>query len=232
MEITNQIHQVYVPQAALIVYHMKDNSSSGSYYLESRNIKSDGTLGVAKPVSRKFMTALVKNFKDVHEMHPCGPIPTNMLYADPTIGVEKYIWWNPPARKTLYFHKETGMEEAEYNMPGTIFVIQNNKLSVYAYKGKRPVAKTQLLHGPFYNYYNNGSVCTGNARKQWPSKIHWSDIIEHWEAIFWNSINSHTIDNPMKKGYVLNTELKKSMDAPFDTDTLRETKINLESLLK
>ena len=190
MEITEQIKKTYLPNSALIVYRLESETyQHGDYYMETRKIRKDGTLGPAQPISRKFLTALVKEYKNVCEMKPFGPIPKNLIYADATLGHEKYIWWNPPMRKTLYFSDGTGMEENEYNMPGTVFVVQQNELSVYAFKGRKPGNKTRLLYGPFYNYYKSGKICTGSAKKEWPGTIRWDDIITHWEAIFWNSIN-------------------------------------------
>lgn len=232
MDITENLQMTYIPKAALIVYQTS-NTEGGHYYMETRKILADGSYGEAKPVSRKFVLSLIQEFRDEHEQKlPSGPLPENFLYADPRIGHEKYVWWNPPQKRPQFFKKGLGMKDGDYYMPGVIYCVKNGHLAVYAFKGKKPNPKQKLLFGPFYNYYEDGGICLGSAHVDWPAVVTWKDIAEHYEKLFWASVNSHTMKNPMKKGYVLNAELKKSIEAPFDIDSLLSTTFTINELLR
>lgn len=232
--VTDQINMVYTPKAALIVYvNDKPNpySSESKYYLETRPVKGDGSLGCAKPVSRKFIRQMVQTFRSEGERLPHGPLPANLLYANPALGRECYVWWNPPRKRKMYFTSNIPMTETEYNVPGTIYRVQGGALEVYCFKGRRPKPNDPLLYGPFYNYYNHGGICLGSAKLAWPANITWQDVIDHWERIFWDSENSHMMYNPCTEGHNLNLVLKDAIDKPFDISLLRSAGKKVCSLL-
>lgn len=230
--ITDIITQSFTPTAVLVAYKKDSGYSGENYYLETRPVKKDGSLGAAKPVSIRFVQKLATSFSGKLEVRPHGIMPANMLFADSRIGVETYIWWTAPGKRKLFFSKDTGMEEGEYNLPGCIFVANKEKLYVFCFEGYKPFEETKLLYGPFYNYYDDGHLCLGNAHTQWPKEIKWKDIQEHWEKLFWASENSHTITNPLKDGAILAVELNQSRNRPFNTKVLKETNLTLEQLIK
>ena len=231
-DITDSIKQTYNPCGAIIIYEAESYNCENRYYIESRPIKKDGTLGVAKPVSKSFIQGIAKTFKSEEEMQPHGPMPANFLFADSRIGQEVYIWWTPPAQKSLHFTEGIAIKEGTYWMPGCVWVAKKDRLSVYCYAGKKPTLKTKLLYGPFFNYYDDAGICLGNAHVEWPDDITWKDIQQHWEKLFWGSINSHTICNPMKEKQSLVLAIKDAAEKPFNTALLKEKKMNLETLLK
>jgi PRTRC genetic system protein B len=233
--ITDHLRDVFIPKAALIVYENQNGerySNEKRRYLETRPVKEDGSLGCAKPVSKKFIHALVDAFRREGERIPHGPMPQNILYANPALGTECYVWWNPPRKRKMYFTKDIPMDEAEYNVPGTIYKACGDSLQVYCFKGKRPKPGDALLYGPFYNYYGHGGICLGSAKLDWPGNVTWQTVLDHWERIFWDSENSHMMHNPCKKGHNLNLALKDALDNPFDTDILLDTGKKVSSLLK
>ena len=225
--ITEDLGKIYQPAAALIVYKTKDNE----YYLESRKIKEDGTMGAAKPVSRKFLCAIAKEYREANETTPHGLMPETMLYADSRLGKEKYIWWSEPRKVHMCFSEKVGLADGVYNMPGCVYVADSERIRVFAFEGRKPRKNQKLLMGPFFNYYSDGGICLGNARVEWSSDITWKEIQEHWEKLFWASENSHMIDNPMKEGKNLILAMKDAADKPFDTSLLKESGMTLESLL-
>lgn len=227
--ITRSLSDNYIPKAALIAYK---NEVSNNYYLETRTIDKAGYLGYAKPVSRKFMHALVKNFRDTNETTPHGMMPPNMLFADSRLGKETYIWWTKPQKVHQNFSKSVGMPDETYNMPGCIFIAEAGRLKVFCFSGPRPSANKYLLHGPFYNYYENGDICLGSAKVEWSKDITWEEIQKHFEKLFWASENSHMIFNPMKDKINLNIALKQAITKPFDTSLLQPCKKTLNQILK
>ena len=234
--ITQQLNNVYRPVAGLFVY--KDNSggysggANAAYYLETRPVKNDGTLGPARPVSREFITQLVMAFRAEGEKIPHGVMPSNMLFADSRLGLEHYVWYTPPGPRMLYFSNDKiPVENREYNMPGCVYCVYGNRLYVYAFKGKKPSPSTKLLYGPFYNYYADGAICLGSAKTKFPDVITWKSIMDYWETLFWKSENSHMMKNPMKENLNLNIAIKNAAEKPFDTDGLLETGFTIAKLL-
>lgn len=220
-KITKQLmNATYAPKAALIAFANEDND----YYLETREILENGDMGPAKPLTFGFINELLKGYSKSYSATPYGPLPHNMLYADTRPGQEKYIWWNPPMKRNQTFVKDLAMEDGEYPMPGVIYAVNNDKLFIYAFAGKRPKKNTVLLKGPFFNYYGNCSVCLGNARCELPKDLKWDDLLKAWENLFWNSVNSHTMNGADSVKGNLTTILKEHKDKDtFDTSLLVKT---------
>jgi PRTRC genetic system protein B len=154
-----------------------------------------------------------------------------MLHADPRLGSERFVWWDPPGKRELFFLEGLGLDDTVYNMPGTVFLVTGKTLTVYAFKGARPSGKTPLLRGPFFNYYEDCRICVGSAKVDWPRDITWQTIIDHWEKVFWNSVNAHMISNPMKEGHNLVLSLKEAVNKPYDTGALRPAGLTLASII-
>ena len=148
--ITDTLDCEYRPEAALVVYK-KHGYRDSEYYLETRPVRADGILGAGKPVSREFIRKIAMSFRADGEMSPHGTMPRNMLHADPRLGSERFVWWNPPGKRELFFLEGLGLDDTVYNMPGTVFLVTGKTLTVYAFKGARPSGKTPLLRGPFFN---------------------------------------------------------------------------------
>lgn len=228
--ITEEIGREYRPSVVMTVYETSSGyGGDRRYYLETRKIRSDGRLGAAKPVSRRFIRGIAESFKDEGEQRPHGRIPGNLLVADARLGCERYVWWDPPCRRMLYFSAELGLEDREYWMPGVVFAVSGQTLYAYAFKGKRLRPETPLLYGPFFNYYESRMVCLGNARAEMPSDVTWQSVIDHWETLFWKSTNMHLMCNPTEGN--LTVALKAAINAPYDCSTLRKTGMKLKELL-
>lgn len=231
--ITEDITAKYAPKVALIVYQTNEGYEKKSF-LECRPIKENGTLGVARPVSRKFMIELTKAFviEEKDGNSPYGPMPENILAVDTRLGSERFVWWTPPGPRSQYFKDDLSMKDGQYNMPGCIYLVQRQSLYVFCFEGNRPDPAKKLLFGPFFNYYDDGRICLGSAKTDYPKDLTWKNIQKYWETLFWNSANAHMICNPMKEGINLTIALKESADKPFNTKQLRETNITLKSLLE
>ena len=135
-ELTRKLRTLLHPRAALIVYaEENDNHSTDDdgYFIEVRDIDENGTMGEGRPVTVEFMNELVRGYSESHSVTPYGRIPSNLLWFDPRKGSEKYIWYNPPQKRMMFFHDILKIESAEYNLPGVIYEAGENRLNVYAY---------------------------------------------------------------------------------------------------
>lgn len=234
-DLTEKTFTVTQPKAAIIVYEEqiripeKAPKSTGNRSLEVRPVRSDGTLGAGRPVSRKFICDLLKSFSAEDAQTPHGPMPDNVLYADYRPGREKFIWYTPPGKRMRYFQKELGLKDGDYCVPGCLYVASGGSLQVYAFAGRKPRGTTRLLWGPFFNQYDD-HVCLGNAKAR-TGEITWEGIQTYWESLFWNSIDSHMGSiRGTKENLVLT--IKKYRDSPFDCKELVPTKFRLNNLLK
>lgn len=220
------------PEAALIAYTYKDEYRHVEYYLESRKIGENGLMGAGKPVSGKFIQALVKGFAVEASSTPHGNIPKQVLYSDTRKNQEKYVWYSPPCRKFMYFKDNLNIENGEYCIPGLIWTVRNDSLYLYSYMSKRVSPGMQLFSAPFFNVSpKDGDVCLGNAKLKLPENPSFQSFIKYWEDLFFLSEFSHLRgDNPTKTNLVL--AVKRSAEV-FNYDELIPVRnLKLNKLLK
>ena len=167
-ELTQKLRTLLHPRAALIAYSgEKDNSyaSDNNYFVEIRDIDDNGMMGEGRPVTVDFRNELVRGYSESHSTTPYGRIPPNMLWCDPRKGSERYIWYNSPQKRMMFFKESLQVENAKYNLPGVIYVAGGSSLSIYAYKDKKLTEKTELYAAPFFNV-TGANVCLGSAKAE------------------------------------------------------------------
>ncbi|OUQ51633.1 PRTRC system protein B [Alistipes sp. An116] len=234
-ELTRKLRTLLRPKAALIVY-VRDNDNhyayGDTYFIEVRDINENGMMGEGRPVTVEFMNGLVRNYSETHGSTPYGRLPSNLLYADSRKGSEKYIWYNPPGKRMMYFVSDLGIENAEYDLPGIIYEAKDSHLDVYAYKDDRPDRETVLYAAPLFNV-TGSSVCLGSARIEKPRDMTYTNLLEYWERKFWLTEFSHlgSLGNPTKSNLVLVT--KAARNHPFDPNELKPlNNLKLKDILK
>lgn len=234
-ELTKKLRTLLHPRAALIVYAQEAdsyNAYKNSYFIEVRDIDVNGIMGEGRPVTVEFMNELVKGYSERHSTTPYGRIPDNLLWCDPRKGSERYIWYNPPQKRMMFFYENLGIENAEYNLPGIIYVTGESSLKVYAYKDKVLSDDTELYAAPFFNV-TGADVCLGSAKIEKPKDLTYTNLLEYWEKKFWLTEFSHLGGggNPTKSYLVLVTKAAK--DKPFNLDELKPlNKLKLKDILK
>jgi PRTRC genetic system protein B len=229
-KLTEQLKSLYRPKAALIAYQ-GENARTSEYFLELRQIDKNGVMSEAMPVTYDFMNDIAANFSEAYSGIPSGILPENILFADTRKGHEKYIWWNPPRKRMMYFVRNLGIENTEYHVPGIIYVAKESTLAIYACKDKKPKESSELFRAPFFNT-SKDSVCLGVAKLKKPSNPAWSDLLEYWEKKFWLTEFSHLGggNNPTKSNLVLVTKAAKDKD--FNLDELTPLNKKLKDILK
>lgn len=228
-KLTKQINTMLQPRAALIAY---STDGGGTHFLELRSIDDEGVMSEGRPVTVEFINELIKGYSERHSSTPHGRIPSNMLWSDTRKGNEKYIWYNPPQKRMMFFKESLKIENAEYNLPGVIYEVGKECMSIYAYKDKEPTPETELYAAPFFNV-TGASVCLGSAKIDKPSNLTYDKLLEYWEKKFWLTEFSHlgAGGNPTKSNLVLVTKAAK--DAPFDFEELKPlNKLKLKDILR
>ncbi len=226
--LTEEILSLLVPKVVLIAYE-NQHEHGDKYFLEMRTIGEDGTMGAGQPVTCEFLRELSETYSGKNNTTPAGAIPVNLLYADTRKGSEKYIWWNPPCKRVMYFVNSLGIPDGEYHVPGVIYEAGEGRLNIYAFTDEVPTPDTKLYEAPFLNT-SGGGVCLGTATLKRPASPTYGQIMEYWEDRFWLSKFSHRGGNSTKSGIVAATIA--ATDRPFDTKELKQTGTTLKSLYK
>lgn len=230
-ELTNQIQQIMLPKAALIAYECQGNGySQPRNYLELRPINEKGRMGAGIPVTYEFMNSLVESYTESMNGIPHGRIPENILWCDTRKGHEKYIWYNPPQKRKMFFRTNLNIPDGTFNVPGIVYVAEQDSLDVHVFKGKQPEDKTELYLAPFFNV-NGADVCLGSSSLEKPQDMDFYGLLEYWEKRFWLSEFSHLggSSNPTRSNLVSVTE--QARNHPFDYTELRSSNKQLKDLL-
>lgn len=226
-EILEGTAQQYVPQMALIFYAADQDAGDPAYYIETRRIRH-GVMGAGTPISRECISDIASSFSRELSVCPTGKIPPNLLFADSRPGRLKYIWYNPPGRRHMFFAGALAIPSGQYHVPGIVYAACGERLDVYAFKGEKPQEK--LYKAPFFNT-TDGAVCLGNSRTSYPQNPSFTDILDYWEKMFWLTEFTHLggSSNPTRNNLVHVTTQSKEH---FDCEELIEMKITLTHLLR
>lgn len=230
-ELSKKIQQTMIPKAALIAYECDTIDYSQSLnYLELRPINAKGQMGAGIPVTYQFMNSLVESYTESMNEIPHGHIPQNMFWCDSRKGNERYIWYNPPRVREMYFKSSLNIPDGTFNVPGIIYIVKEEHMDIYAFKGKVPKEQTELYQAPFFNT-TGASVCLGNSSLEKPQDMDFFKLQEYWEKRFWLSEFSHLggNKNPTHNNLVSVTE--QARNHPFNYDELKSFGKKLKDLL-
>lgn len=152
----------------------------------------DDALSAGKPLTvetAKTLFNFVNNIDNIDHYSFSGMIPKNVLTYKTD---EKYIIWQTPAEiKNIIYKEGLPISSGEYFVPRLIWKLNGNKLSIWAIKEDIKSEKDKLYNAPFFNIYNDGSICMGSA-KFLEGSYDYAKIIKKAENGFWNSTFTHT----------------------------------------
>lgn len=229
-KIIKTITDVYQPFAAIIAYKTGEEYNK-DYYLEKRDI-TNGVMGAGKPLTENMVSVLVKNVTAANpqlDKSLYGAVPENVLYCDTRMEKDKLVWYHGPEERFVYFIKSLNIPNGKMKVPGLLYVVQDNSLSLYAFKGKKP--KEVLYRAPFMNTTEH--VCLGSAKVQKPTERTFSNVIAYWEKMFWQSEFSHLSgQNPINGNLALLTKRLIETGEPFPEDVLKPVSKKLKEILK
>lgn len=108
---------------------------------------------------------------------------------------DKLVWWTPTRSRRMFF-SERGQDGTLrqlngklYPQPPLLFKADDTHLSIRALTcNRRPTPDTKTYMAPYWNCYDNGSVCTGSMKIPTEKSI---IAIRQWEDSFFNSAFSH-----------------------------------------
>lgn len=200
-ELTKKMFDKYHPLMAIIVYQLVNEHR---FYLERRDIKATGEMQSGVPLTKDCLSDIVNTFSAVEKDIIHGHIPDNMLWADCRTGHGKYVWYYPESKRMLYFSENLEIRNGEMWLPGLIFSVKDQQLSVYAYIDKNLTSETCLYKPPLFNINDKGNVCLGSAKATMPEELTYESLMHYWEKKFWNSAFSHLTDTNPVDGNICN----------------------------
>lgn len=118
-------------------------------------------------------------------------LPDNVLACSFT----KLVWWTPSCVRPIWFKTNDrkftrSMNGAKVTHPAMLFCVSPDGVQAWALsEDKRPKPDTQLYRAPYYNVWETGKMCTGNAAVP---KLLMPSTIPKFEAAFFNSAFTHT----------------------------------------
>lgn len=228
-EALKHITDLYQPYAAIIAY--RSHPEDADYYLERREIK-DGMMGAGKPLTEEMLAKMVKAVSSTNphlDKSLYGIIPENVLYCDMRMDGNKLVWYHGPEERNVFFTKGLNIPNGRMKVPGLLYVVKGEGLSLYAFKGRKP--KDVLYRAPFMNTVEG--VCLGNAKVKKPAERTFANVMAYWEKMFWLSEFSHLSgQNPISGNLALLTKRLIETGEPFPTEVLKPVSKKLKDILK
>lgn len=187
---------------AILVYQTKNGNSYESNettYASVHSVEDTGTkarpnvqIMPGTPITQESLLELMGSLADQYVVNT-ELLPENVLSYSPT----HLVWWLPAGKRSVFFNnKELGKRSAVLPHPPMLFLVINKQWFVYAMDANvRPSKETVLYHAPYFNVYDNGSICSGTAAI--PNRLS-TTTIPSWENAFFDSEFTH-VNGQIKK---------------------------------
>ena len=236
-DITQDFGKLYHPTSALVFF--QTNERIKETYVEYFDMDKNGNPINAHPLTEKEAKTLVKalNTKTQKEkskdfLKPKGILPTNILQINPSEN-GSVLWFTKSMKKQLYFTENLEILNGRAEVPAMLWFANKRSLKIFALSSnQRPTEKTPLFYAPFFNVYENGSVCMGTVDVHIQNSTSLEEFIKNWEDYFFNSYFSHLMNehNPINGNCVSLWKSLINTDKPFPKEILRTANRTLKNL--
>ena len=237
-DITQDFGTLYHPTSALVFY--QTNEKIIETYVEYFDMDENGIPINAHPLTEKEAKTFVKalNTKTLKEkskdfLKPKGILPTNILQISPSEN-GSVLWFTKSRKQQLYFTENLEISNGSAEVPAMLWFANKRSLKIFALSSnQRPTEKTPLFYAPFFNVYENGSVCMGTVDVHIQNSTSLEEFIKNWEDYFFNSYFSHLMNehNPIKGNCVNLWKSLINVDKPFPKEALKKANRTLKNLL-
>jgi PRTRC genetic system protein B len=235
-DITENFSNLYHPKSALIIY--AGENSNTDIYVEHFDLDKNGNLINAHPLSVREANVLSKSLQITETekksfLKPQWILGNHILQINPTDN-GRVIWFTKATKRNLFFIENLGIPNGIANVPPMLWMADRNRLFVYALKSaNRPTENTQLYDAPFFNVYNDGSVCMGTVNVDIKKSASLEEFTTAWENYFFNSFFSHLVNdhNPVKGNCVSLWKKLVGSSEMFPKEVLKKTRLTLKNLL-
>ena len=197
-DITENFGTLYHPKSALVFYESLDKNAT--MYVEHFDMDRNGNPINAHPLTVNEAKELAKSLhteeeKDKTFLQSKGILSTNILNIIPSQN-GSVLWYTQSQERQMYFVKKLEIPNGKAKIPAMLWFANKERLSVFALTSdKRPTEKTPLYYAPFFNVYEDGSVCMGTVNIHIKNSASVEEFTKSWEDYFFNSYFSHLLDN-------------------------------------
>ena len=237
-DITENFGTLHHPTSALVFY--QNNDRTQDTYVDHFDMDKDGNPINAHPLTEREAKALAKSLVDnskkekEHDfLKPRGILPINILHINSGKNAS-VVWFTPSMKRQMFFTENLQIPNGIAEVPAMLWFAGIRSLKVFALaNNRRPTEETPLFYAPFFNVYENGSVCMGTVDVDIRNSSSLEEFIEKWEDYFFNSYCSHLMNehNPIKGNCV---QLWKSLvdtENAFPKKVLKKTNKTIKNLL-
>jgi PRTRC genetic system protein B len=142
-------------------------------------------------------------------------------------------WWLPAGTRHVWFAAdgELANRSGDCNHPPLIFIVNKRSWSVFALRtNERPDATTKLYQAPYFNVWDDGVICVGNADV--PDAVN-SETIAPYENAFFRSRFTHSNTDKLirRRGGAARLWLDLLEGAEFPLQQLIDTKRTLADVI-
>jgi PRTRC genetic system protein B len=138
-------------------------------------------LDAGEPLTRDFLDDLVKGLGS--EL-PAEILPCNVLVYSTSLTA----WWEPAQVRSMFFAPDCDGKTLDGKLfphPPLVFGVRSGRLMVWALaEDRRPDADSWLYMAPYWNTYDDGSVCHGSMPTPKTATI---DNLPQWSHAFFAS---------------------------------------------
>jgi PRTRC genetic system protein B len=138
-------------------------------------------LDAGEPLTREFLEILTRGLGS--EL-PSTFLPCNVLVYSTVLTA----WWEPAQVRSMFFVRDCDgrtLDGKLFPHPPLLFAVHNGRLMIWALaEDKRPEPDTWLHMAPYWNTYDDGSVCHGSM--QTPQTV-LVDNLAQWSHAFFAS---------------------------------------------
>jgi len=235
-DLTEIFTKLYQPLSALVFY--QSSESNKEVYVEHFDMDKQGnpinahplTVRESKNLSKTLNVEIEKSKDFLKSKHI---LSENILHINPSEN-GAVLWYTKSQKAELFFVDNLEIPNGFAQIPALIWLANKNSLSVCAVlSDKRPCEKTVLYHAPFFNVYENGSVCMGTVDVHIKNSASVEEFTMAWENYFFNSYFSHLVNghNPIKGNCVNLWKELVNTEKSFPKSVLRKTNKILKNLL-
>ncbi|MDR6513676.1 PRTRC system protein B [Chryseobacterium camelliae] len=232
-DITNSFGTYFDPICALVFY--QGNSGYTESYVEYFDMKNGLPIN-PHPITvlegQRLATALQVKEENMNVLRSDGILPNNLLSFDAKSSA--IVWFTKAGVRELFFDKNLGIQSGKAHIPPLVWIADRKTLHLYALSSNRkPTLNTPLLYAPFFNVYQNGSVCMGTVDIATAETGSVNELMMLWENYFFNSYFSHLMSghNPVNGNCVMLWENLIGTGKSFPSEMLLKTTKKLKDIL-
>lgn len=145
------------------------------------------------------------------------------------------VWFTKAKMRKLFFAESLEIPNGYAEIPAMLWLADKKSFKVFALKGsRRPTENTPIFHSPFFNVYENGSVCMGTVNVEIKKSASIEEFTKNWEDYFFNSYFSHLMNghNPVNRNCIQVWKDLVEGKKPFPNEVLIKTNKTIKNLLK